>query len=99
MPYIGPIVRKRTVSQLTITAKGQVTLKKDLLKHLGAAPGGKIDVELLPEGRVELKPARPAGAIGDFVGLLKGKARKTLTIEEMNAIAAAGWAGKRERHR
>jgi hypothetical protein len=30
------------MSTLTVTAKGQVTLRKDLLKHLGVHPGAKI---------------------------------------------------------
>ena len=29
-----------------------------------------------------------------FIGCLAGKSDKVLTIEEMNEIAAAGWAGK-----
>jgi hypothetical protein len=35
---------------LTITAKGQVTLKQDLLKHLGVSPGEKIEADKLPDG-------------------------------------------------
>ena len=83
------------MTQLTITSKGQVTFKKDLLKHLGVAPGEKIEVELLPNGRVELKPAKPAGSISGFVGLMAGKSKRVLTIEEMNKIAAEGWVGKK----
>ena len=30
------------MSTLTVTAKGQVTLRKDLLKHLGVHPGEKL---------------------------------------------------------
>ena len=37
---------------LTITAKGQVTLKQDLLKHLGVSPGEKIEADKLPDGRI-----------------------------------------------
>lgn len=40
---------------LTITAKGQLTLRKDLLKHLGVRPGEKIAVAKLPGGRIEIK--------------------------------------------
>ena len=87
------------MTQLTITSKGQVTLRKDLLKHLGVKPGEKIGVELLPGGKAELKGAGPSGSIDDFVGLLAGKAKKVLTIEEIGEIAAEGWAGKRERRR
>jgi hypothetical protein len=36
------------MSTLTITAKGQVTLRKDFLEHLGVRPGEKITVDKLP---------------------------------------------------
>jgi bifunctional DNA-binding transcriptional regulator/antitoxin component of YhaV-PrlF toxin-antitoxin module len=87
------------MSQLTLTSKGQVTLRRNVLKHLGVAPGEKIDVELLPNGRAEIKSARPAGSIDGFIGLLAGKSKTVLTIEEMNKAAAAGWAKAHERRR
>jgi AbrB family looped-hinge helix DNA binding protein len=83
------------VSTLTVTAKGQVTLRKDILKHLGVQPGEKIAVDKLPGGRIEVKAARPAGKISDAFGYLKGKHGPSLSIEEMNKIATRGWAGKR----
>jgi predicted nucleic-acid-binding protein len=43
------------MSTLTVTAKGQVTLRRDLLKHLGVQPGEKIIVDKLPDGRIEMK--------------------------------------------
>jgi AbrB family looped-hinge helix DNA binding protein len=43
---------------LTVTAKGQVTLRKDLLEHLGVHPGKKIAVDKLPDGRIEVRAAR-----------------------------------------
>ena len=83
------------MTTLTITARGQVTFRRDLLQHLGIRPGEKIRVEKLPDGRVELKAVRPAGTIDEFVGLLKDKSRKKATIEEINEAAAAGWAGRK----
>ena len=47
------------MSTLAVTAKGQVTLRKDLLQHLGINPGEKIIVDKLPGGRLEMKAARP----------------------------------------
>jgi AbrB family looped-hinge helix DNA binding protein len=82
------------MSTLTVTAKGQVTLRKDLLKHLGVHPGEKITVDKLPDGRIEVKAARAAGKISDAFGFLK-KNGPSLSIEQMNKIAARGWAGKR----
>ena len=50
---------------LTVTAKGQVTLRKDLLTHLGVRPGEKITVDKLPDGRLKMKAVRPTGKISD----------------------------------
>jgi AbrB family looped-hinge helix DNA binding protein len=83
------------MSTLTVTAKGQVTLRKDVLEHLGVHPGEKITVHKLPDGKIEVKAARPTGKISDVFGLLKKKGGPSLSIEEMNEIAARGWAGKR----
>ena len=78
------------MSTLTVTAKGQVTLRKDLLEHLGVHPGDKISVDKLPDGRIEVKAARPTGSISDVFGSLKAKKQgRTLSIEEMNEAVAA----------
>lgn len=83
------------MSTLTVTAKGQVTLRKDLLAHLGVLPGDKVSIEKLPDGRIEVRAARPTGKISDIFGLLKREGGPALSVEEMNEIAADGWAGKR----
>ena len=80
---------------LTVNAKGQVTLRKDLLKHLGVRPGEKITVDKLSGGRIEVRAARSTGKISDAFGFLRSKDGPSLSIEEMNKIAARGWAGKR----
>ncbi len=80
---------------LTVTAKGQGTLRKELLDHLGIAPGDKLTVDLLPSGRAEVRAARARGSIEDFIGCLEDIDRPSLSIEEMNEIAAQGWAGKK----
>jgi len=82
------------MSMLTITAKGQVTLRKDVLTHLGVRPGDKISVEKLPDGRIEVKAA-PSGRISDVFGFLKRENGPSLSIDEMNQVSAEGWAGKR----
>ena len=83
------------MTKLTVTAKGQVTFRKDVLQHLGIKPGDKIELDLLPDGRGLLKAARPSGTIKDFVGLLAGRTKKVATIAEINKAAARGWAGKK----
>lgn len=81
------------MATLTVTARGQVTFRKDVLQHLGIKPGEKIELDLLPDGRAALKAARPAGSIENFVGLLAGRKTKVATLEEINEAAARGWAG------
>jgi bifunctional DNA-binding transcriptional regulator/antitoxin component of YhaV-PrlF toxin-antitoxin module len=79
---------------LTVTARGQVTFRKDVLQHLGIEPGEKIELDKLPDGRVTLRAMRPAGTIDGFLGLLAGKTKKIATLDEINEAAAAGWAGQ-----
>ena len=79
---------------LTLTAKGQVTLRKDLMEHLGVHPGEKIAVDKLPDGKIEVRAAR-TGRISDVFNFLKRKKGQSLSIEEINRIAARGWARKR----
>lgn len=81
------------MATLTITSKGQVTFKKELLKHLDSKPGDQLDVTLLPGGRLEVKAA-PAGKIEEFFGALAGKTAKVASIDEISASAADGWAGR-----
>ena len=52
---------------LTITGKGQVTLKQDLLRHLGVGPGEKVEIDKLPGGQIVVR-ATPCGPITNFIG-------------------------------
>ena len=87
MPYFDPM------STLTVTAKGQVTLRKDVLEHLGVGPGEQIDVTKLPDGRIEVRAAS-TGEISSLFGMLAKKGRSPLSIDEMNEVAKQGWSGK-----
>ena len=82
------------MSTLTVTAKGQITLKKDLLAHLGVNPGDKISVEKLPNGRVAVSAERPRGKLSDLFGKLDGRGRHA-TLEDIQQAIEDGWAGKR----
>jgi bifunctional DNA-binding transcriptional regulator/antitoxin component of YhaV-PrlF toxin-antitoxin module len=86
------------MASLTVTSRGQLTLRKDLLKHLGVQGGGKVECEMAPGGCITLKPKVKTGSIEDVFGMLAGKSKVKLTIEEINkaieeAGAAAGMAG------
>jgi antitoxin PrlF len=83
------------MATLTVTGRGQVTFRKDVLQHLGIKPGEKIELDKLPDGRVALRAARPRGKIDGFIGILAGKTKKIATLEEIHEAAAAGWAGQK----
>lgn len=79
---------------LTVTARGQVTFRKEVLQHLGIRPGEKIELDLLPNGQGILKAARANGTVADFVGLLAGRSKKIATLEEISEATAQAWSGK-----
>jgi hypothetical protein len=53
-----------------------------------------VEINLLPDGRVELRAAKKTGSIEDSFGSLYRPGTKTLTIEEINEVTRKGWAGE-----
>ncbi len=75
--------------ELTVTAKGQITLGQAVLDHLKIGPGEKVGVTLLPDERVELRPAEFLPSISRLRGVPHRPGQKPVTIEEMqDAIEA-----------
>jgi len=71
---------------LTVTAKGQITLGDDLLKHLGLQSGQQITIEKLSDNRIVMKAFRPTGKISDAFGFLRREDGPSLSIEEISAV-------------
>ncbi len=83
------------MATLKVTAKGQVTLKKEVLQHLGARPGDSLDVDLLPNGRVSVHIVKPEKhGIEALFGIVKNTTGRVPTIDEINEAIEAGWAGE-----
>ena len=78
---------------LTVTAKGQITLRREVLEHLGVRPGDRVDVDPLRDGRVQVQ-AKPGKLVMTIFGMLAKPATRRRSIEELNEAAAAGWAGE-----
>jgi len=76
--------------ELTVTAKGQVTLRRSLLDHLGVRPGDKVGVTLLPDGRAEIAAAGTGHDIGALYGTLYRPGRRPVSLEEMQEAIEAG---------
>lgn len=71
-----------------------MTLRRALLDHLGAKPGDKLTVEPLPDGGVAVRAVARQHDISEVFGMLKRPSQPTLSIDEINAIIAQGWAGE-----
>jgi AbrB family looped-hinge helix DNA binding protein len=78
---------------LTVTTKGQVTLRKEVLEHLGVHPGDRLEIDLLPSGRMQAR-AKSGKPVSSIFGMLEHHENRAMTIEEINEAAAAGWAGE-----
>ena len=84
------------MTSLTVTAKGQITIRKALLEGLGAKPGDRLEVEVQPDGGLLIPPVRRrTRSWADIAGMLKRpQGVAPLSIEEMNEVIAKGWAGQ-----
>lgn len=76
--------------QLTITAKGQVTLRHAVLEHLHARPGQKIDVAFLPNGRIELRAIDDAPRIDQLRGTLSRPGLPKVSLADMQDAIERG---------
>jgi len=77
---------------LTVTAKGQITLRRELLQYLGIRPGQQVTVDKLANGVLALHAKVPQ-ELEAFAGCLPPPA-KALSEDEMNALVSEGWAGR-----
>ncbi len=77
----------------TLTSKGQITIPVAVRKALGVDAGDRVEfVEIVP-GRFEFIAAtRPVTALKGMFG----KARKAVSIEEMNAVIARRGASAKD---
>lgn len=84
----------RGMNALTISTKGQITLRKELLQHLGVHPGDRISFEKMPGGEVRIRAVRPSGKLDGFFGSLRRDGQAPISVEDMNEAIAEGWAGR-----
>jgi len=75
-----------------LTVKGQMTIPKAIREHLHLKPGDKVKFFVHPDGTVVLLPKIPVSALRGIV-----KARRQVTLEEMDEAIAAGAAERLRR--
>lgn len=74
-----------------ITSKGQITIPVGVREKLGLEPGDRIEfVEV--EGKFQFMPA--TRSIKELEGRYRGKVRRPVSIEEMNAAIARRASGR-----
>jgi bifunctional DNA-binding transcriptional regulator/antitoxin component of YhaV-PrlF toxin-antitoxin module len=81
--------------EMTLTAKGQFTLNKGLMEHLGVKPGEKVSIVKTPEG-INVSAAKNkisvAEALARFDSLRGNEAVEPVSIEEMNRTIGTCYA-------
>ena len=73
---------------MRVTSKGQVTIPQDIRRRAGLEPGTEVEFQIDEAGAVRLRPGRAAGAgaVEAAVERLRGRARTTLTTDEIMAL-------------
>ena len=80
------------MSTATLTSKGQITVPAAVREALGVGTGDRVELVELSPGRYEFVAA--TRSVTALKGMF-GKARKKLSIEEMNAVIARRGAAAR----
>lgn len=75
------------MAELTVTAKGQITLKKEVLKHLGVKPGDKVDVSLEEDGVARMVATNASAETRAF--LERAKRGEIKPKRDISAVAGA----------
>ena len=71
------------MASATITSKGQITIPIQVRSALGVDAGDRIDFVEVEKGQFAIVPA--TRSVRELNGMYKGRRRKPVSIEEMNA--------------
>jgi AbrB family looped-hinge helix DNA binding protein len=74
------------MSTATVTSKGQITIPVEVRSELGVSAGDRVEFIELGKGRYAIVPA--TRSIKELKGIFKGRRRKPVSIEEMDAAIA-----------
>jgi bifunctional DNA-binding transcriptional regulator/antitoxin component of YhaV-PrlF toxin-antitoxin module len=80
--------------EMTITGKGQFTLNKGLMEHLGIRPGEKVSVTRTPEGLnvTAVKNKLSIDEVLQKIDTIMGNRDITSSIDDINHAIAEGYA-------
>jgi AbrB family looped-hinge helix DNA binding protein len=72
----------------TITSKGQITIPAQVRAAMGVDVGDRL--EFVEVGKGEFNIVAATRSVKELKGLFRGRRRKPVSIEEMNAAIAEG---------
>ena len=75
----------------TVSSDGQVTLPTEILIALGLRPGDRVNFIRMENGNYAILPR--IHSIKNLNGVLRRKAQKSVSLEEMDQTIAKGAAG------
>lgn len=75
------------MSESTVTVEGQTTLPKNVRQALKLQPGDRVRYMVLDGGEVRIVRSR---SVASLAGLLKDRATRTVTLDEMDEAIARG---------
>ena len=81
------------MSTATVTSKGQITIPAQVRAELGVNTGDRIEFVEIGEGQFAIVAA--TRSVKELDGIFRGRVRKPVSIEEMNATIARRGAGAR----
>jgi len=70
-----------------LSARGRVTLPKEIQDHLHLRPGDRVKFFIHPDGSAVILPVIPVSALR---GILASKVKRPISLEEMETGIAAG---------
>jgi AbrB family looped-hinge helix DNA binding protein len=70
-----------------VTAKGQMTLPKEVREHLKIKRGDRVKIFIQPDGHVVLLPVVP---VANLRGIAKSRLPRPVTLEEMDEAIRDG---------
>jgi antitoxin PrlF len=81
------------MSTATLTSKGQITIPAQVRAELGVNTGDRIEFIEIGEGQFAIVAA--TRSVKELNGIFRGRVRKPVSIEEMNATIAKRGSGIR----
>jgi bifunctional DNA-binding transcriptional regulator/antitoxin component of YhaV-PrlF toxin-antitoxin module len=79
---------------ITLSGRGQFTLNKGFLEHLGVKPGEQVSINKMPDGKLEISAKKDKWTVNEakeYFRTLLGESKIHLTIDEMNDAIADGY--------